>query len=68
MSFGWQTPEQYVETWMLGKNPSFRRVMEGWNGDPEDVRPMLEKVIREEFQDLNVLGAYAGVAAGKKPG
>jgi hypothetical protein len=62
-----QSPDDYVEYWMTGKHPTFQKLLDAWDGDPEEVRPSFEKVMREKYPDPRVIGGWAGVAIGRKP-
>jgi len=62
-----QNPDDYVEFWMKGKHPIFQKMLDAWDGDPEEVRPTFEKVMRERYPDPRVMGGWTGVAFGRKP-
>ena len=61
------TADAYLEFWMHGKHPVFQKQIDAWKGDPEEVRPTLVKVLKEQFPDTMVLEAWSGIVVGRKP-
>ncbi|KAH8820155.1 S-adenosyl-L-methionine-dependent methyltransferase [Xylogone sp. PMI_703] len=63
----WDSADQFMQFWFSGKHPSFGRIMAGWKGDPAEVRPVMEEILKEQYGDPLTVGANAGIVLGRKP-
>ena len=61
-----ESAEDFVNYWYNSKNPGMVKAQSGWKGDPEEVRGMFEKVVREEWGDGKNFEMCAALTVGRK--
>lgn len=71
LEFAWPSAQDYVRFWFEGGHPGLRKEMRGWERlgrDPDEVRPEVERVVREEYgSGVLRLGCEVGVVVGRRP-
>lgn len=66
-AFVWRSRADYVDYWLAGTHPAFARELSGWSGDRERLRPVLEQILRDRYDDPPRLGCNIAMVVGRKP-
>lgn len=61
-----ESAEEFANYWFNSKNPGMVKAQSAWKGNAEDVRAMLEKVVREEWGDGKEFIMSVGLTVGRK--
>lgn len=59
--------DEWVHFWFEGGHPIYLKHMQAWAGELSEVRPVFERILKEEYPDPSMLGTFSGIVIGRKP-
>ena len=64
--FPFDGAEAFADFWYGAKNPAAVKCMSNWRGDPLEVRPAVERIVREQYADGRDILTWAVLGVGRK--